>query len=212
MKVLAKHTSLWLGGFLAFAVIFLSPALAGAHCDTMDGPVVKAAQKALETGDLNLVLVWVQKDDEGAIREAFNKTLAVRRQSPQARELADMYFFETLVRIHRAGEGVAYTGVKPGGTVIDPGLLAADKAVEAGSADALIKQLTAAVQNGVRENFETLQARKNYDKKDVAAGREYVESYVVFIHYVEKLMQDAEKSAAPHAQEAEAAPAARHNH
>jgi hypothetical protein len=27
------------------------------HCDGMDGPVVTAAQKALETGDVNLVLI-----------------------------------------------------------------------------------------------------------------------------------------------------------
>jgi hypothetical protein len=30
----------------------------------MDGPVAQAAQKALETGDVNLVLIWVLKDDE----------------------------------------------------------------------------------------------------------------------------------------------------
>ena len=28
-----------------------------AHCDGMDGPVVAAAKKALETGDVNLVLI-----------------------------------------------------------------------------------------------------------------------------------------------------------
>jgi hypothetical protein len=36
----------------------------------MDGPVVKAAQKALETGNVNLVLIWVRKNDEGEIRKA----------------------------------------------------------------------------------------------------------------------------------------------
>jgi hypothetical protein len=43
----------------------------------------------------------------------FTKTLAVRKQSKEAKELADMYFFETLVRIHCAGEGAPYTGLKP---------------------------------------------------------------------------------------------------
>src|SRR5512136_371299 len=93
-----------------FTTILLSFLLFGsnkvlAHCDGMDGPVVTAAKKALETGDANPVLIWVQKKDEGEIRKAFQKTLAVRKLSPEAKELGDMYFFETLVRIHRAGEG-----------------------------------------------------------------------------------------------------------
>ena len=94
-------------GMALLAVAFLTPAVVLAHCDGMDGPVVKAAQKALAEGNVNLVLVWVQPGDEGAIKTAFPKTLAVRKLSPEARELADMYFFETLVRIHRAGEGAA---------------------------------------------------------------------------------------------------------
>jgi len=77
----------------------------------MDGPVIKAAKQALETGDVNPVLIWVLKKDETEIRNAFQKTLAVRKLSPEAKELADMYFFETLVRIHRAGEGEPYTGL-----------------------------------------------------------------------------------------------------
>jgi hypothetical protein len=85
------------------ALVLCGAAKLYAHCDTLDGPVVKAAQKALETGDVNLVLIWVQKKDEAEIKRAFDQTLAVRKQSAEAKALADMYFFETLVRIHRAG-------------------------------------------------------------------------------------------------------------
>ncbi len=107
--------------------ILLVPA--GAHCDTLDGPVVVAAQKALDTGDVNPVLIWVQEKDEAQIREAFNKTLSVRKLSPEANDLADMYFFEMLVRVHRAREGAPYTGLKPAG--LDRGAVgAADKALE----------------------------------------------------------------------------------
>jgi hypothetical protein len=39
-------------------IILISGAgLVLAHCDTMDGPIIKSAQKALETGDANLVLM-----------------------------------------------------------------------------------------------------------------------------------------------------------
>ena len=116
-------------------LIFLSALMAGgvflpnkifAHCDGMDGPVIQAARKALETGNVNPVLMWVLKDHEGEIKNAFQKTLAVRKLNPPAKELADMYFFETLVRIHRAGEGEPYTGLKPAGRALDPAIPAAD--------------------------------------------------------------------------------------
>jgi hypothetical protein len=67
----------------------LTPARALAHCDGLDGPVVKAAQRALETRNPALVLIWVQEQDEPEIRKAFEQTLAVRALSPQAKELAD---------------------------------------------------------------------------------------------------------------------------
>ena len=85
------------------------------HCDGMDGPVVKAAQKALEIGNVNLVLIWVQKADETEIRNAFAQTMQVRKLSPEAKALADRYLFEALVRLHRVGEGAPYTGLKPAG-------------------------------------------------------------------------------------------------
>ena len=46
-------------GVIALAIAPLPRA--SAHCDGLDGPVVQAAQQALETGNVNLVLVWVQR-------------------------------------------------------------------------------------------------------------------------------------------------------
>lgn len=168
------------------------------HCDTMNGPVVIAAQKALETGNVNLVLIWVRKDDEAVIKDAFAKTLNVRKLSPEAKKLADMYFFETLVRIHRSGEGVAYTGLKSAEAKVDPGIEAADQALEKGSAEELLKHLAEAVQHGVREQFTAAMAKKSFTQDDVAAGREYVKAYVAFIHYAERLFQAASKPAEGH--------------
>lgn len=157
-----------------------------AHCDTLDGPVVETARKALASGDVTPLLKWVAVDDEQMIRTAFQKTLDVRKLGTQARDLADMYFFETLVRIHRAGEGAPYTGLKPG-TAVDPAVALADKALESGSVDKLVNTLTDATAKGIRERFQrALKARKHADES-VAAGREFVETYVIFTHYVEGL-------------------------
>lgn len=169
-----------------------------AHCDGVDGPVVKAAQRALETGNVNLVLIWMEKNDEHEIRNAFQKTLAVRKLSPQAKELADMHFFETLVRTHRAGEGAPYTGLKPAGRDLGPAIPAADKALETGNVEALAKVLTEAMQTGVREQFKRVAAKKKFGNDDVSAGRDYVKGYVEFVHYVERIYEAAKSPAAGH--------------
>lgn len=163
-----------------------------AHCDTLNGPVILAARKALEMGNIDMVLVWVQKKDEGEIKKAFEKTLKVRKQCPAAKELADMYFFETLVRIHRAGEGAPYDGIKPEGTEIEPGIGAADKAVEAGSVNELDKELIGYIDKEMRTRFQEVMERKKHKDESVEAGREYVAAYVTFIHYVEGLFKQAE--------------------
>jgi len=174
-----------------------------AHCDGLDGPVVKAAQKALESGNVNLALIWVQKDDEPEIRKAFQQTLEVRKLSSAARELADMYFFETLVRIHRAGEGAPYTGLKPAGRDLGPAIPAADRALENGSAEPLLKLLNEAVKDGIQKHFEQLMAEKKFDPDNVEAGREFVKAYVEFVHYVERLYEAAAKPAPGHLHDSE---------
>ena len=157
---------------------------AGAHCDALDGPVVTAARKALAEGDVNLVLIWVQQRDEAEIRKTFEKTRAVRKLSAEARDLADLYFFETLVRIHRAGEGAPFTGLKPAGHM-GAAIQAADKALENGKLEPVAKLLAGAVQEGLHGRFEQVQALKKFKEDDIATGRQYVAAYVAFIHYVE---------------------------
>src|SRR5574342_683069 len=159
------------GLIVLFTMLFFGANKAFAHCDGLDGPVVKAAQRALETGNVNLVLIWVEKNDEHAIRNAFQKTLAVRKLSPQAKELADMYFFEALVCIHRAGEGAPYTGLKPAGRDLGPAIPAADRAVESGKVDSLLKLLNDSMQAEVREKFKQLIAKKKYRTDEIEAGR-----------------------------------------
>lgn len=180
------------------AILFLTPNSVLGHCDGMDGPVVKAAQKALATGNLNLVLVWVQQKDEAEIRKAFHQTVAVRKLGAEAGKLADLYFFETLVRIHRAGEGAPYTGLKPAGRDLGPAIPAADQAIANGSAEPLLKLLTGTMQEGLHQHFTRVMATKNFSPDDVQAGREYVEAYVVFLHYAEKVYEAAKHPARGH--------------
>jgi len=188
-------------GVLSTALVVLTllviPQTALAHCDTLDGPVVETARVALSKGDVTPLLKWVPADEEQDIKDAFKKTMTMRAMGPEAKDFADMYFFETLVRIHRAGEGAPYSGLKSG-AAIDPAVALADQALEVGSVDKLVTVLTNAMANGIRERFEKAYENQKHADESVLDGREFVESYVVFTHYVEGLHGLIKDNAAHH--------------
>jgi len=174
--------------FAAVAAALAFPATALAHCDTLDGPVVAAARLALQRGDLQPVLKWVKPEAEEELRAAFQRTVAVRTSGGQARELADLYFFETLVRLHRAGEGAPYTGLKPAGTTSKP-IAMADTALAQGEVDQFARLLTDHLAAGVRERFGRAKEAKAHAEESAEAGRRYVAAYVDYVHYVEAIVQ-----------------------
>lgn len=179
-------------GFLTVAsfalALLITPRLALAHCDTLDGPVVSDARTALADGDVTPVLKWVKADDEPEIRKAFDKTLSVRKLDAGARDLADTYFFETLVRVHRAGEGAPYTGLKAAGAV-EPVVAKADLALEQGSGADLAKTIASHVEQGILERFGHASETKKHANDSVDAGRKHVEAYVTYVHYVEGIVK-----------------------
>jgi hypothetical protein len=172
---------------VASLAILAAPRDARAHCDTLEGPVVAAARQALAARDVTPVLKWVTPEAEPQVREAFQRALAVRGQSDAARDLADQFFFETLVRLHREGEGFPYTGLAPAGTPISPAIRAADAALESGNADALVKELTDMVAAGARDRLARAVETRRHAAASVEAGRQYVAAYVALTHYAEAL-------------------------
>jgi len=202
------------------AILLLAglPAIARAHCDTLDGPVVKTARTALETGKVNPVLAWVRPQDEAEVKASFAGALAVRKLGPQARELADTHFFETVVRVHRAGEGAPYTGLKPAGQDLGPAVPAADGAIARRSPEEVEKLLVAAVREGLHRRLHPV-ISLSQPGEDVARGREWVAAYVPYVHWVEGVYQAAAGGAGAHAEPAaerhahgEPAPAHGHGH
>lgn len=173
-------------GITAIGLGAIFPAISWAHCDTLDGPVVADAKAALEKRDVTPVLKWVKTENEDEIKTIFKKALAARSSGKEAKEIADLYFFETLVRLHRAGEGAAFTGLKPTGR-IEPPVAAADQAIEVGSIDELAQEIGKAAEKAVRDRFGRLMTAKKRKDESVDAGREYVAAYVEYVHFVEAL-------------------------
>jgi len=174
--------------FLISVILFtglILPKTTKAHCDSMDGSVVLDAKKALETGNVDLVLIWVNEKQEDQIRNSFQQTIDVRNENEQVREMADIYFFETLVRLHRESEDAPYTGLKPAETDFGPVIPAGDHALETGSLKELRDLIVSEFEAGLNAYFDGMMEAKEFDPNDVEAGREFVQNYVEFMHYAE---------------------------
>lgn len=152
------------------------------HCDTMDGPVVTAARRALDSGNLGLALAYIPRSGEAEVSAAFQKVMAARAAGPEAREVADLYFFETLVRVHRAGEGAAYTGLDEG-----PVIPAAEQAIESRSPEALLRVLSDMLPDQVTRRFGLVEETRDSVPDDVAGSRAHVEASLGLMVWSHKL-------------------------
>jgi hypothetical protein len=187
-----KKKSVWVRMFLVAAIATALTlgiySFAAAHCDTLDGPVIQDARKALDAKDVTPILKWVKQKDEKAVRTSFAKALSAKGK--KTADAAENQFFATLVKIHRAGEGAPFTGLKPEGEV-EPAIAAADKALANGSSDALVKMVTEDVAAGIQKRYERAAATYKHKDESVEQGRDYVEAYIEYTHYVERLHLDA---------------------
>jgi hypothetical protein len=199
--------SVLLAGIVALSALATTRP-AQAHCDSVQGPVVQAALKALDTGNVKLVLPYIQPADEAELTAAFNHARSVRKLGPEAKKLADQYFFELTVRLHREGEGAAYTGLT--NEPVPASIQAADKAMQTGKLEGVVHLLNEAVEHGVAEKYEAVvKARENAKKLNtVEAQRERAEAELIFEKYIYELYTAA-TAASPHA---EGAAAGGHSH
>lgn len=181
MNILLVLGTLTLGGI----ILSLMPKKASAHCDTMDGPAVKDGRKALETENINYAYKQIFEEYEEELKENFELSLKVRTLGADAQEVADRWFLENFVRIHRAGEGASYDGLKPSGSNVDPVVVAADESIELGNMSPLKGLVTEEEYHALEEKFNKAIALKDFDIDDVKASRAYVEAYVTFFKMAE---------------------------
>jgi hypothetical protein len=178
--------------FLVIVIALMLPASAAlAHCDWINGPVVADARTALAKGDVTPVLRWISASSEAEIRDAFKRTLAARSANDQARDVADQWFFETVVRIHRASEGEPFTGLKGADYQPDAGIEIADHAIEANSLAEVEATLTTAIRSELRKRFSEVIVAKKHADESVDAGRHFVHAYAEFVHYVDGVHRSA---------------------
>lgn len=193
MKVLKR--ALIAGAALA-AIPFLSVSLQ-AHCDSVDGPVIQEARIALQAGDVEPLLKWIDPEHEAEIVGAFERATALAKEAPVAKDLAELWFLETLVRLHREGEGAAYTGIKPAGQ-IDPAIRHADQALESGSLGNLAEHIGISIADEIEKRFAVANELRKTASENPEAGREFVAAYVDYIHFIEGIQLLIQNEMHPH--------------
>ena len=157
-----------------------------AHCDSYDGPVIQDALKALDKKDVRYVMKWVEKDHEAAITSLFNKTVGLKKKDAEVYSIVEKHFLETLVRLHREGEGAPFTGLKPAGSTT-PIIRMADKSIENNNVDNLLTNLQNHIQKVITEKFDKVNALAKVKDNSIAEGRAYVAAYVDYTHTLEAI-------------------------
>lgn len=169
-----------------------------AHCDSYDGPTVKDALKALETNNVNLVLKWIDKKQEGEITSLFKKTYSLRNGDKEVYAIVEKHFLETLVRLHRKTEGAPFTGLKPAGSTKKIVQLS-DNALKNEDIDGLLEKLNSHIGTSLRKKYEKVVALDKVKDQSVEKGREYVAAYVDYTHSIEALHDILEHGGGHHA-------------
>lgn len=189
--------------FIAAFFLLNAAAPAEAHCDGIDGPVATAAQRAIETGNVNLALPYAPASAEAEIVARFQEARRVRTRGRDARALADRAFVETVVRLHRIGEGASYTGLRPAGVDYGPMIPAAEQAIQTGDVAAVRALLLEEIDHGLAQRLAhardlgaaTAEPRNH---EGVAAARERISAELGFITYAEGLRQALSGAATEH--------------
>jgi len=179
------------------SVLFLSATLicfssftiiAYGHCDTMSGPVAVAAGKALKTGNFEAIQIWVGQEQQKELKQRFDECLAVRQMGGKANDLADRYFIETAIRLHRKAEGMPFTGVKPA-QPLPPDIAAAERALETNDVKVITDVLNKEIETQTKIWFDKAMEAKKHKDESVEAGRKWVDAYVKYVIYVHGLHQ-----------------------
>lgn len=180
-SIKAKMSSL----LMVFAFMFIG--MSGyAHCDSYDGPVIKDALKALDQNNVELVLKWIEPQQEKEIISMFNKTYQLKSGDKDVYAIVEKHFLENLVRLHRETEGASYTGLKPAGSMT-PLVEMADNSIAKNNVEEVVTTVNNHLEQVLRERFSKVAKLSKTKDQSVKQGREYVEAYVQYTHTLEAL-------------------------
>lgn len=188
MKYLQSHIKTTIVSIFTVALILGFTSTTQAHCDRLNGPVAVAAKKALETGNVLKALIWVGEQQAEELKAKFTQSLEVYNNGEPSRQLAERYFMETTVRLHREVEGMPYTGLKPAQASSED-IQTAEQALDSGDLSPVTDLLAEEIQQKTNELYKQAMQAKESRGESVEAGRRWVDAYVKYIVHVHSLYQ-----------------------
>ena len=186
MKAIKDFSRKFGVAFLLGALMLMFSLPTYAHCDSYDGPVIQDAYKALEKKDVSFVLKWIEPSQEAEITTLFNKTVDLKNKDAEIYSIVEKHFLETLVRLHREGEGAPFTGLKPAGST-ELIVQMTDEALQNQDIEAFLEKFSAHTERFIHEKYEKVAALKLVKDNSVEQGRAFVAAHVDYMHTVEAL-------------------------
>jgi hypothetical protein len=175
----------------AAGMLLLSAHVLFAYCEALEEPLVRDARKALDQHKVELAFKWVDKDRESEIRTAFDRAVKERETSPATGDATDKIFFEVLGRVHCEGENFPFLGENPAGPHVHPVRQEIDRALSTDEVDDLSQRISSEVSKGIHERFDKVRQFEAGQQDNVDIARKYVDAYVDYVDYVEKIHRDA---------------------
>lgn len=157
------------------------------NCASMSGPVFAAAMRALEENDVRVALAYVPRAAEAEVVAAFEITAPLRASESAIRAVGNLHFAEAVVRLHRAGDDMAYTGIQAGRQDTGGVAEAAEEAVISGSAYELFEILSAQLTLELNKRLGEVRELAKLAPESTEAMRSYVEATMAFTGWAAQL-------------------------
>ena len=152
-----------------------------------NGPVMRAAKMALETGNANYILIWVPEESENTLKNLIEKTCCERSSRKNIQNLAINWYFQTVSRLKYANGWPHCPGMKSERSDEKPIVLMVERAIETGNIEEIIGVIPCTHAGDVRQRFHHVMDKRNYNVDNIADGRAYVSSFIDLIVYLNNL-------------------------
>jgi hypothetical protein len=163
-------------------------------CNQHDGPVTRAAKRALETGNAQYILIWIQKESENTVKNLLERACCERTTRKDSHQRTTDWFFETVNRLHSAYYGPCNLDISTKSREEKEIILLVERACESGNVEELLTIIPDASAVEMRQCFEDVMKKRDYGGKNSAAGRVYISAVVDFIACVHHLCSGSHRA------------------
>jgi hypothetical protein len=152
-----------------------------------NGPVIRAAKMAMETGNASYILIWLPKEAENTLKNLLERTYCENRTRKNTQNHSIDWYFKSVNRLHSRYGWPDYPGMKFKETDEETIALMVERAFESGNFEEINSIIPLNHSGDARERFHKVMMKRNYSVDDIAAGRVYVSAFIAFIVYLHNL-------------------------